>query len=125
MFCTSGAQVLWVDALPIVSNAQANLACSIRDLRLDVNGLCVTERIAQRFARNAVDIVAKDRMQVARRPLDGRAERRRAPLAVRSASEIFGQRRHRLSQFVDDGCGGPEILNRVAAFDDGLIRPSE
>ena len=46
-------------------------------------------------------------------------------LAIGTVRELFGQRRDRLRQFVADGCGRPQILNRVAAFGDGLIRPIE
>ena len=74
----SGVQVLRIDALSIVPDAHADLPCAIRDLRFDVTGLCVPERIAQRLARNAVDVVAQDRMQVARRALDRHAEGRRS-----------------------------------------------
>ena len=59
------AQVLLVDALAVVANAQAKLARPIGDFRLDASRLCVTECVAQRFAGNAVNVVADNRMQVA------------------------------------------------------------
>src|SRR5262249_44808141 len=85
-------QVLRVDALSIVPDAQAELTYSVRDLRFDVIGPRVKVRIAQRLARNAVHLLAKDRMQVPRRALDRGAEDHRAPLAV-LLREVFGQRR--------------------------------
>src|SRR5262245_27866982 len=121
----SCVQVLRIDALSVVSNAQADLTYTVGHLRFDVTRLRVKERIAQRLAHDAVHVIAKERIQFARRSLDGGAERHRALLTVWFLSEFFGKRCNRLSQFVGDVCRGAEILNGVAAFDDGLVRPIE
>src|SRR5262249_31378216 len=86
--------------------------------------LCVTECIAQRFTRDAVDVVADDWMQVTRRPLDGYTEHRRALLAS-TVVQLFGQPRDRLRQLVVHDGGRSQILNRVTPFGDRLIRPVE
>ena len=116
--------MLRIDALSIVSKPHAKLACTVGDFRFDVIGVCVTEGVAQRFARNAVDVVADDRMQVARRAFD-RDRNITAPSRHRARIELFGQRGDRLRQFVAHDRRRSQILNRVAAFDDGLIRPIE
>src|SRR5262245_12250130 len=84
----------------------------------------MTERIAQRFARNAVDVVADNRMEAARRALDRHPEQGRGLLAI-AALELFGQRRNGLRQFVAHDRGRSQVLNRVTAFDDRLIRSVE
>src|SRR5262245_3386124 len=108
-------QVLWVDALAVVSDAQAKLACTIRDFSFDVTRIRVAECIAQRFARYSVDVVPDNRMQVTRRALDGDAEPRGA-VPCAAVVEFSGQRRDRLRQFVTHDRGGSQILNRIAAF---------
>src|SRR5262249_29003749 len=118
----AAAQVLRVDAPAVVPDTHAKFACPIGDFRLDAIGLCVTERIAERFPRNAVDVVADNRMQVTRRALDGHPEHGGALLAI-AGVELFGERSNRLRQFVAYDDGGTQILNRVAAFGDGLIGP--
>ena len=118
---TSRVQELRVDALSIIPDAQPKKAFAIGDLGFDFACLCVAERISQRFARNAVDVVAKDWMQVPRRALYRNAKRRRAASAITGAAEFFTQRGQSLRQFVGNGCGGTQILNRIATFDDGLV----
>ena len=59
-----------VDAFPVVADSQPKLAGTVSDFRLDVGGLRVTEGIAQRFARDAMNIVSNNRVQLALRALD-------------------------------------------------------
>src|SRR5262245_11209708 len=82
-----------IDALPVVANAQPQFTRTIRDCRLDSIGLRVLEQVAQPFPRNAVDIVAYERMQVARGALHRHPKHHRARLAVSATIEFFGQRR--------------------------------
>ena len=70
----SRVQELRVDALSIIPDAQPKKAFAIRDVGFDLACLCVAERIHQRFARDAVDIVAEDGMQLPRRALYRNAE---------------------------------------------------
>ena len=61
-----------IDPLAIVAHAQAELLVVVADVDLDPSGLRVPERISQRFRRNLVDLVTKDRVQVPRLSLDRR-----------------------------------------------------
>src|SRR5262245_57433506 len=67
-----------------------------------------------------MDVVANNWMQVARRAFDRHLEYRRALLSI-TVIELFRQRRDRLCQFIGQDRRRSQVLNRVAAFDDGLI----
>src|SRR5260370_28310784 len=85
----SRVQELPVNALSIIPDTQPKKTVAVSDLRFDITCLRVVERISQGLARNAVNVVAKDRMQVPRYALYGNVERRRAPLAIARAGELF------------------------------------
>ena len=74
------AQHLGVDALAVVAHAQAQAALVVAQLHFDLLRLRVPERVAQGLAGNAEDLVAHDRMQVARRALHLDAQRHSAAL---------------------------------------------
>src|SRR5262249_9170261 len=120
----SAAQVFRLDALAVVADPQPKLAGAIGDLRLDAFRLRVPEGIAERLAGNAMDVLADNRVQVARRTFDRHPKQRGALLPV-GVVELFGQGRDRLRQFVANDRGRTQILNGVAAFDEGLVRPVE
>ena len=63
-----------IDTLSVVPHPQSEFIAVVTDLDLDPSGLRVTESIPQRFPRNLVDLVTKNRMQVPRFPLDLDAE---------------------------------------------------
>src|SRR6185295_15491549 len=56
-----------VNTLSIIADQQAELPLVITDLHGDPPRLRVPEGVAQRFARDAVCLVAHDRVEVARR----------------------------------------------------------
>src|SRR5471030_52308 len=85
----SRIQELRVDALSIIPDTHPEQAFAVSDLRFDFGCLCVPERILQRFARNAVHVVAKDWMQFPRCTLHGNAQRRRAATTPKDAAGLF------------------------------------
>ena len=60
-FDTLGRKDLRIDAFPVVPHPQSEFMAVVADLDLDQSGLRVTKSIPQRFRRNLVDLVAKDR----------------------------------------------------------------
>src|ERR1700687_3188863 len=98
MSITSRLQEFRIDTLSIIADPQPKEAFAVRDFRFDFACLCVVERISQRFARNAINIVAEDRMQVSRCALYRNVELRRAPPATAGAGELFTQSGHGLGQ---------------------------
>src|SRR5271165_7538632 len=56
-----------VDALSIVADTHAKLTIAIADGDLDAPGVGMLERVAHRLARNPVDFIPQDRMEIARR----------------------------------------------------------
>src|SRR5260370_30521461 len=97
------------------------MACAIGDLRFDFGCLCVAERILQRFPCDAVNVVAKDWMQLPRCTLHRNAERCWAAFAISGAAALFTQRCHSLAQFVGYGGGGTQSLNGIATPNAGLV----
>src|SRR5271168_4715825 len=120
----SGVKVLRVNPLSIIPDAQPKNTFAVGNLRFDLTCLCVAERISQRLARNAVNVVAENWMEAPRWALHRNAERRRTFLAIAGAGELFTQRGHSVGQ-LGNRRGGTYVLNRVAAFDDSLIGPIE
>src|ERR1700680_1888031 len=80
MSVTSRVQELRINALSVIPDAQPKKPIAVSDIRFDLACVCMAERISQRLARNAVNVVAKDRMQFSRPPLYRNAERCGAPL---------------------------------------------
>src|SRR5678816_2164873 len=65
----SGAQTLHgvlVNALPVITDAQAKVPFVVSNLHCDPSRLCVTKGVSQRFASDAVCLVAHDGTQTAR-----------------------------------------------------------
>ena len=69
-----GGEHRLIDALAVVSHPQSEVIAVVADLDLDPSGLRVPKSIPQRFRRNLVDLVTKDRVQVPRLSLDRDAE---------------------------------------------------
>ncbi len=105
MSIASRVQELRVNTLSIVPDAQPKKTCAVGDLGFNFTRPCVAERISQSLARNAVNVVAENRMQVARCALYGNVERGGVPLAIAGGRELFTQRGHGLGQLVSYGCG--------------------
>src|ERR1700730_8583977 len=103
---TSCIQELRVNALSVIPDAQMKKTIAVRDIRFDFICLCMPERISQRLARYAVNVVAKDRMQFSRSALYRNAERRGTPLTIVGAGELFTQLGQSLGKFVGNRCGG-------------------
>src|SRR5438876_3774952 len=66
---------LRINALAIIPDTQPKKTFAVCDLRFDFTCLRMAERIAQRLARNAVNVVPEDGMQVARCALYGNEKR--------------------------------------------------
>ena len=62
--------VVLVDAHAVVAHEQPEPPLLVSDLRADLTSLCVTRRIAQRLGRDAVDLVAHERLQRPGRAVD-------------------------------------------------------
>ena len=71
-FDTLGRKNRRIDAFPVVPHPQSEFIVVVADLDLDQSGLRVTKSIPQRFRRNLVDLVTKDRVQVPRLSFDRR-----------------------------------------------------
>jgi hypothetical protein len=78
-----------IDALSVVSHPQSEVIAVVTDLDLDPPGLRVTKNIPQRFRRNLVDLVTKDRVQLPV-SLDRDAECRRR-VCARVGCELVAQ----------------------------------
>src|SRR5262245_14658335 len=64
-------QHLRIDALPVVAHAHLKLLVVVPYRDFDVARAGVSERIAQRLARDAVDVVAENGMEIPGRAFDG------------------------------------------------------
>ena len=69
-----GGEHRLIDALSVVPHPQSEFIAVVTDLDLDPSGLRVPKGIPQRFRRNLVDLVTKDRVQISRLSLDLDAE---------------------------------------------------
>ena len=76
--------------LPSSLTRNRNSSLVVADLDLDQSGLRVTKGIPQRFRRNLVDLVTKDRVQVPRLSFDPDAECRRR-VGARVGRELVAQ----------------------------------
>ena len=103
MSVPSRIQVLRVDSLSVVPYPQSKNADAVSDLRFDLICVCVPESISQRLARNAINVIAKDWMQVPRRTLYRNPKRRRTSPAIAGPSEFFTQRGQSFGEFVRRG----------------------
>jgi hypothetical protein len=63
----SDVQKLRVDTLSIIADAQPKNTFTIRDVGFDVICMGVMECVAQGLARDAIDVVTKNRMEFPRR----------------------------------------------------------
>src|SRR5439155_23037639 len=70
---------LRVNAAPVIPDPQTKASFVIPDFHFDLPRLCVPEGIAHCLARNPVDFVADDRMQVPRRAFHLHTEERGIP----------------------------------------------
>jgi hypothetical protein len=77
---TLAGEHLRIDPLAIVTPAQSEVLAVVADLGLDLPGVPVPEGIPKRFHCDLVDFVAKNWVQIAGPPLDGR--RPQAPHGV-------------------------------------------
>ena len=93
---TLGGEDCLIDPLAVVSHPQSEVIAVVTDLDLHPHGLRVTKSIPQRFRRNLVDLVTKDRVQLPRLSLDRDAECRRW-VCARVGCELVaqGSDRHR------------------------------
>ena len=57
------------NALPVVPNSQPEQPVGVNDFGFNVVRPRVAERISQRLASNAVNLISNDRMQIPRRAL--------------------------------------------------------
>ena len=89
MSVPSRIQELRVDALSIIPYAQSKNADAVGDLRFNFICLRVVEGISQRLARNAIDVVAEDRMQVPRHSFYRNMKSRRTSSAITGPREFF------------------------------------
>src|SRR5262245_6103105 len=64
------AQDLLVDAAPIVAYADTDARRLVRDRQFDLAAARVPQRIDQRFAADAMNLIADERMHRPHRPLD-------------------------------------------------------
>ena len=81
----------------------------------------VPERVAKRFSRKLVDVVANDRVQLARLALDANAECSRT-LGAPASGELAAPRHDRFRQIVAFDGGYPQALDGVAPFGDRFLR---
>ena len=79
------------NSLAIIPYAQAKIFFVVTDFYFHVLRRRMAEGIAQRFGREPVDFVSKNRMQIARRSFHNHVEVGRG-LAARSRSEFFPNR---------------------------------
>ena len=63
-----------IDALAIVPDPQAEFLVVVADLHLDLPGLGMPIRVAERLGGDLVDLIPQDRVQLSRLALDGYAE---------------------------------------------------
>jgi hypothetical protein len=73
-------------SVAVVTHAQSKLLVVVVDLDL-LLGMRVTEGVAQCFRRDPVDVVADDRVQIARLPFDSDPEDAR-PFGARVRGEL-------------------------------------
>ena len=98
-FDSLGGENLSIDAFSVVPHPQSEFIVVVADLDLDQSGLRVTKSIPQRFRRNLVDLVTKDRVQVPRLSFDPDAECRRR-VGARVGRELVAQGSDRYREIV-------------------------
>src|SRR5258706_6883543 len=74
MSIATRVQQLRVDTFSIVPDKQPKQPIAVGDLHFDSLCLSMLERISQRLARDAVNVIAQDRVQLSRRSLDSNVE---------------------------------------------------
>src|SRR5208283_633536 len=122
---TSAAlQDAWVNALSIVPKAQTKQRFVVRDLRLDIPGLCVAERISQRLPRNPVYFILDHRTHGSWHAFYPHAKRHLPPVSRSNLfTQVSHQCSHRFRQVMTCHGGDTHVRDGISAFDDCLIRP--
>ena len=105
----------------VIPHPKAKLPWIVADFNFDSPRLGVVKGVAQRFARNPVDLVPQDRVQVLRRALHFQGKSGCVPGGIfMVCGELLTHGFNRLRQVIL-GSGGPaHVLNRVPRFADGL-----
>src|SRR5579862_1421109 len=109
-----------IDSRSIVANSQPQLTFCVCDFCFNSGRLGVPESVLQSFARDAVDVVSDDGMQLVWFALYLNAHCACITFPV-PAAQFLPQSGNRLSQFVGDGCRRSQILDCVSALQDGLV----
>ena len=118
---TLGGEHRWIDPLAVVAHTQSEVLVVIADVDLNTSGTRVPERVAKGFRRNLVDLVTKDRVQIARLALDGDTECGRL-VGMRMGRELVAEGPDRDREIVAFEGRRAQALDRVPAFGDRLRR---
>src|SRR4026208_274712 len=100
------------DPLAIVANSQANRPLVKIDFRVNMSCTSVGESIAQRLARDTVNFVPNDGIQVPYRAFYNQTEDHRVPARAFVSNRAYGLHRIAGSE------RRPQILHRLAALGD-------
>src|SRR4029077_1577888 len=93
-----------VDTPTVIPNPQTQMTFVILYLHLDMPCPGVVECIAQRLTRNPINVIAQDRIEVARRTLDRNIEER-SILTCLLGCELFAEGLNRYSEIVGNDRG--------------------
>jgi len=115
------AKNLRVNPLSVVPDSQPKLSCVIVDFHFDLSRLCVAECIAQDLARNPVDFVPQNWMEVSRRAFYCHTEK--GGIRDRSIGrEFFSESAYGHGKVVGLDRGGAQPLHSIPALGDRLGR---
>src|SRR5258707_5931194 len=111
---------LRINPTPVVSNMQKKLGITVGNLRFDLLRSGMAERVSQRLARNSIDFITQNGIELSLFPFHQHAHARSGAVAA-LRGQFLAQCLQRLRYVAVVHYGLSQVRDRIPAFGDGPV----